>query len=37
VFVGVLLLLGERGDELAAEGGDVRDDAAPDQVKKSCG
>jgi hypothetical protein len=27
------LLLGQGGDELAAEGGDVGDDAAPDQVK----
>ena len=26
------LLLGQGGDELAAEGGDVGDDAAPDQV-----
>jgi hypothetical protein len=26
-------LLGERRDELAAEGRDIRDDAAPDQVR----
>jgi hypothetical protein len=28
-----LLLLGQRGDELAAEVGDVGDDAAPDEVE----
>ena len=27
------LLLGQSGDELTAEGGDVGDDAAPDQVR----
>ena len=33
-WCGALLLpLGERGDELAAEVGDVGDDAAPDQVE----
>ena len=40
VFIGVptgvwctVLLFGERRDELAAEGRDIRDHAAPDRVK----
>jgi hypothetical protein len=44
VFIGVptgvtctVLLFGERRDELAAEGRDIPDHAAPDQVKMSCG
>jgi hypothetical protein len=44
VFIGVptgvsctVLLFGECRDELAAEGRDIRDHAAPDQMKMSCG
>ena len=32
-----VLLFGERRDELAAEGRDIPDHAAPDQVKMCCG